>query len=280
MRKLSRFERDVVMANGHLRLMQKIKILRNYPEILFSDFGKRRRFSAEWQDYVDSVLRDELSRNFLGTSNTYAAMRTGVVPMGTAAHELFMIIAGITEETGDWLTVATRQVLKDWREEFGWGLAIFLPDTFGSDHFFRLLTPEDLKDWKGFRWDSGDPFEFGDKVIALYERHGIDPKEKLLIPSDGLELETILRLHNYFNGRIKMSYGWGTNLTNDLMDNVWRDDYWYGPLSLVVKPASANGRGLVKLSDNLAKAIGAPADVERYKRAAGYKVTENVECVY
>jgi nicotinate phosphoribosyltransferase len=178
------------------------------------------------------------------------------------------------------VSASQREVLDGWWQEYAWGLSVFLPDTFGTDFFLKNLTHEELKEWKGFRWDSGDPIAFGDRIIALYEQHGIDAKEKLLIPSDGLDLAAIFKLHDHFNGRIKMSYGWGTNLTNDLFDSTWHGDRWYGPLSLVVKPVTANGHRLVKLSDNLAKATGTDDDVERYKHAAGYTKADYVETVY
>jgi nicotinate phosphoribosyltransferase len=282
MKPLTWFERDVVYANGRTRLMQKIKTLREHPGIRFSDFGSRRRFSGEWQAYVDEVLRDELPSQFLGTSNTYLANRTGVIPMGTSAHELQMVVAGLHDGSGDddWLRKAQCEVTEGWWKEYGEGLSIFLPDTFGSAFFLENLTRKDLLEWKGFRQDSKDPFEFGETILAEYQNHDIDAKEKLLIPSDGLTLPVILELEDRFAGRIKVSYGWGTNLTNDLFDNVWQNGLWYGPLSLVVKPIRANGNSLVKLSDNLAKATGNPEDVERYKVAAGYTNTDRVECVY
>ena len=107
-------------------------------------------------------------------------------------------------------------------------------------------------------------------MIAQYRAIGVDPGEKMLVPSDALDLPVILEAQARFGGRIRVSYGWGTGLTNDLLDNQMVDGFWFGPMSLVVKATRANGRGLVKLSDNPAKAIGSPSDVERYKRAAGY----------
>jgi nicotinate phosphoribosyltransferase len=278
LRGLSKFEREAIHAEGVHRLRDKIRILRDRPDVHFSDFGTRRRFSGAWQHYIDETLRDELNRGefqgqFLGTSNTYAAMTTGVVPMGTAAHELPMIIAG-TLDQGDadpaWLRRAQRQVIDDWWEQYGWGLSIFLPDTFGTDFFFTVVTEDDLRRWKGVRWDSGDLFAFGERVIRAYKQVGVDPSEKMLVPSDALDLPVILEAHERFGGRMRVSYGWGTGLTNDLLDNVMIGDRWFGPMSLVVKPTRANGRGLVKLSDNPAKATGEPGDVERYKRAAAY----------
>ena len=279
LRTLSKFEREAIFAEGVRRLREKIQVLRSRPEIVFSDFGTRRRFSGSWQHYIVETLTQELNGGspqgqFLGTSNTYAAMTAGVVPMGTAAHELPMVLAGIHDRGDadpDWLRGAQRQVIDDWWEQYDWGLSIFLPDTFGTDFFFTVVTPSDLERWKGVRWDSGDLFDFGERVIRAYQAAGVEPKEKMLVASDALDLPVILEADERLGSRIRMSYGWGTGLTNDLLDNVMVGDRWFGPMSLVVKPTRANGRGLVKLSDNPAKAVGDPSDVERYKRAAAYR---------
>jgi nicotinate phosphoribosyltransferase len=288
LRGLTKFEREAIHAEGVRRLRDKIAVLRARPDILFSDFGTRRRFSAAWQHYVDETLRQELNDGsftgqFLGTSNTYAAMTTGLVPMGTSAHELPMIIAGVLdpgEPDPDWLRLAQRQVIDDWWEQYGWGLSIFLPDTFGTELFFAVVTHDDLRRWKGFRWDSGDLFEFGDRIIRAYDTIGIDAREKMLVASDALDLPVILEAQQHFDGRVRMTYGWGTGLTNDLLDGVMIGDRWFGPMSLVVKPTRANGRRLVKLSDNPRKAVGEPEDVERYKRAADYQEHRATELKY
>ena len=285
LRALSAPERDAIAAEGVNRLQQKIAVLRARPDILFSDFGTRRRFSGEWQRFIVRTLAAELNGGerqgaFLGTSNTHAAMEAGVVPMGTSAHELPMVIAGMLdhdEEDPAWLRQAQRQVIDDWWEQYGWGLSIFLPDTFGSDFFFTVVTADDLRRWKGVRWDSGDLSTFAERVIREYENAGVDPREKILVASDALDLPVILEAQARFGGQLRMTYGWGTGLTNDLLDGVMVGDRWFGPMSLVVKPTRANGRGLVKLSDNPAKAIGNPADVARYKRAAAYDELRNIE---
>jgi nicotinate phosphoribosyltransferase len=288
LRPLSRFERAAIHAEGIRRLRHKIAALRGRPDILFSDFGTRRRFSAAWQRVVDEALMEELNHGsadgpLLGTSNTYLAMTLGLVPMGTSAHEVPMIVAGMLD-AGDadpeWLRQAQRQVVDAWWEQYEWGLSIFLPDTFGTDFFLTVVTPDDLRRWKGFRWDSGDLREFGERVVAAYEQVGIDPREKMLVASDALELPAILDAQTHFADRIRMTYGWGTGLTNDLLDNVMVGDRWFGPMSLVVKPTHANGRGLVKLSDNPAKAVGRPEDVARYKRAASYRERPPVALKY
>jgi nicotinate phosphoribosyltransferase len=280
LKNLSRFERDVLYAQGRLRLMEKIRRLRQHPGITFSDFGTRRRFSGDWQYYIDEVLAAELPGQYLGTSNTHAAMETGVVPMGTSAHELPMILTGIINQTASSVRLAQRDVVNQWWQRYGHGLSIFLPDTYGSSYFLGMLDETDLKRWKGFRQDSGVPEEFGEMVISAYEQVGIDPKKKLVVWSDGLDIDRIIELHKKFDGRIKTSNGWGTSLTNDLWDKTRCNDLWYGPLSLVIKPVRANGKGLVKLSDNLEKAIGQPTDVARMKELCGYMNTYRETCTY
>ncbi|OHA04111.1 MAG: nicotinate phosphoribosyltransferase [Candidatus Sungbacteria bacterium RIFCSPLOWO2_02_FULL_51_17] len=272
MKKMSAFERHLVYAEGMRRLGAKIKLLREHPGIRFSDFGTRRRFSRAWQDYVVGVLSRELGGaggQFVGTSNVHLAMKYGLTPIGTSAHEMYMVMSGIMHGSDDDIRASHNKVLQCWWTEFGWGLSIALTDTYGTPFFFTDMTPEQARNWKGLRQDSGDPFDFGECAIAFYTGLGIDPKEKMIVFSDGLDVETIMALFERFNGRIKVTFGWGTDLTNDL---------GFGSLSLVVKAVEACGHGLVKLSDNLAKAIGALDDVERFKRIFGHTATFNQTC--
>jgi nicotinate phosphoribosyltransferase len=261
MKPLSRFEKDLAFARGRMRLAEKIRVLRTKPEISFIEFGTRRRFSRYWQHYVDRILAEELPAQFLGTSSTESAMLHGLVPMGTSAHELNMVMSGIMHDSDDLIRASHNRVLQDWWDLYGWGLSVAVTDTYGSEFFFRDMEESQARAWKGLRHDSGDPFEFGEKAIQFYQGHGIDPKEKLLIFSDGLDLETILALSRRFHGRVKLSFGWGTNLTNDL---------GFEPISIVVKAIEANGHRTVKLSDNLAKATGSREDIERFKRIFGH----------
>lgn len=262
MRKLSTFEKDLVYAEGKMRLANKIRVLREHPQIEFVDFGTRRRFSREWQYYVDRTLAEELPEQFPGTSATESALRHGLVPMGTSAHELYMVMSSIMNESDDRIRASHNQVLKDWWELYGWGLSVAVTDTYGSEFFFRDMTASQARAWKGLRHDSGDPLEFGERAIRFYEDHGIDPKEKLVIFSDGLELDTILGLSERFHGRVKLSFGWGTNLTNDM---------GFDPIAIVVKAVEACGIRTVKLTDNLAKATGSKEDIERFKRIFGHR---------
>lgn len=272
MRKMSRFEREKVYAEGIKRLAEKIEILKKRPDITFTDFGTRRRFSREWQDYVVQTLANELpSTQFLGTSNTYLAMKHGLLPMGTSAHEMDMAYSGIFYGSDEEIRASHNKNLRDWWEEYGWGLSIALTDTYGTDFFFSDMAPEQARDWKGLRQDSGDPFVFVDKALVFYQKCGVDPRQKLIVFSDGLDIGTIVKLADYCKGKVKATFGWGTNLTNDL---------GFPTLSLVVKLMEANGHGTVKLSDNLAKALGKPEDVERFKHIFGYAGTYEEECKY
>jgi nicotinate phosphoribosyltransferase len=184
---------------------------------------------------------------------------------------MYMVMAGIMHDNDDTIRASHNRILQEWWEEYGWGLSIALTDTYGSAFFFHDMTAEQARNWKGLRQDSGDPIAFGEAAIGFYQRHGIDPHDKLLIFSDGLDLGTILKLADHFAGRIRISFGWGTNLTNDL---------GFGALSLVIKAVEANGQRAVKLSDNLAKATGEPPDIARFKRIFGYTVTTYTECTY
>ncbi len=284
MKGLSRFERELVFAEGRMRLARKIRALRQYidevrasgaadddPVITIVDFGTRRRFSFGWQREMVQTLAEELPQQFRGTSNVKLAADHNLLPMGTSPHEPQMIMAAIVGDDDEAVMASQQRFLDEWWDEYGWGLSIALPDTFGSDFFFRTARPDFARNWKGLRWDSGDAIDFGERAIRFYKDHGVDSREKLLIPSDGLEVDSIVKLARNFRGRITTSFGWGTNLTNDL---------GFKALSIVIKAMSANGRGTVKLSDNLAKATGRPEDIKRYKRIFGYTNAWREECRY
>jgi len=263
---------DAAWAEGVRRLEQKIALVKAQPQIVFSDFGTRRRFSRAWHDTLVQKLRAEVPQSqFIGTSNVYFARKYSLAPIGTMAHEMFMVMSGVMHDTDETIYSSHNRVLQDWWDYYGFDLSIALTDTYGSDFFFRDLLPEQARNWKGLRQDSGDPIVFGEKVIRFYESRGIDPREKLIVFSDGLDTESIYRLTEHFSGRIKIAFGWGTNLTNDL---------GFGALSLVVKVVESCGHGTVKLSDNLAKAIGTPEDIERFKRIFGFTSTLFETCRY
>lgn len=269
MKNASRFQKETLFSEGKIRLARKISLLKQHPLITFTDFGTRRRFSRDWQRYVVEVLAEEMPGQFIGTSNTKLAMDFGLLPMGTSAHELDMVMSGVMHGSDDEIRESHQKMLREWWDLYGQGLSIALTDTYGTDFFFRDFTVDQARQWKGLRQDSGDPIAFGEKAIEYYKGKWANPKEKLLIFSDGLDTETIIKIFKHFHDRIKVSFGWGTNLTNDLRLIA---------LSLVVKVTESNGHGTVKLSDNLAKAMGRPEDVERFKRIFGYTGAEYTEC--
>ncbi len=258
------------MNEGQRRLNSKIQMLMLKPAIQISDFGARRRFSRIWQEVVVENLAKKIPNQFLGTSNVFLAKKFGLRPIGTFAHELYMVLSRIYKSDEE-IRDSHNIVLQVWWQEYGEPLSIALTDTYGTDFFFRDFTPEQARAWKGLRQDSGDPFAFGEKAIVFYKKFGIDPKTKIIVFSDGLDLDTIIRLYNQFDRRIQIAFGWGTNLTNDVGERA---------LSLVVKVSESCGHGTVKLSDNLAKAMGSPKDIERFKKIFGYKGNYQEECQY
>ncbi len=263
---------DAAWAEGVRRLERKIALVKAQPQIVFSDFGTRRRFSLAWHDTLMRKLCAEVPQNqCMGTSNVYFSRKYSLAPIGTMAHEMFMVMSGVMYDTDETIYASHNRVLQDWWDYYGFDLSIALTDTYGSDFFFRDLSCEQARNWKGVRQDSGDPVAFGEKAIRFYESRGIDPREKLIVFSDGLDIEGIYRLTEHFAGRVRIAFGWGTNLTNDL---------GFGALSLVVKVVESCGHGTVKLSDNLAKAIGTPEDIERFKRIFGYTGTLFESCRY
>jgi nicotinate phosphoribosyltransferase len=164
------------------------------------------------------------------------------------------------------LRQAPYRVLADWHEEHEGNLRIILPDTYGTEGFLAN-APDWLAGWTGIRIDSGDPVEGAETAIAWWTERGEDPRQKLIIFSDGLDADVIIDLQRRFAGRAKVSFGWGTLLTNDFRGLVPGDAL--APFSLVCKAVSANGRPTVKLSDNPNKAMGPENEIERYKRVFG-----------
>jgi nicotinate phosphoribosyltransferase len=262
LREMGKFELQVLYARAMARVWEKTMALKALAPIRIADFGTRRRHSFLWQDWCVQALMEGLGENFLGTSNCLIAMRREVEAIGTNAHELPMVYAALAG-TDEALARAPYDVLADWQQEYGPNLRILLPDTFGTPHFLEH-APDWVDEWTGVRIDSGDPFEMGDYVIDWWRRRGQDPTQKRTIFSDGLDVPLIEKLHRHFSGRTLIGYGWGTLLTNDFRG--FGPDGRLDPFSLVCKVSAANGRETVKLSDNPAKAMGPPAEVERYKR--------------
>ncbi|EKF16844.1 nicotinate phosphoribosyltransferase [Nitratireductor pacificus] len=267
MRSLGPFALDVLYARAKAKVWSKVERLRKLPDIKISDFGTRRRHSFLWQRWCVEALKEGIGEAFTGTSNVLLAMDTDLEALGTNAHELPMVLAALANSEEE-LRAAPYRVLEDWQSYYGGNLLIVLPDAFGTESFLRD-APGWVADWTGFRPDSAPPIEGGERIIEFWRRHGKDPRDKMLIFSDGLDVETIEEAYRHFDGKVRMAFGWGTNLTNDFEDCAPREVQGLKAISLVCKVSEANGRPAVKLSDNPEKATGDPAEIKRYIEVFG-----------
>jgi nicotinate phosphoribosyltransferase len=291
LREKSEFSLDILYARAKANLWSKIERLRGVPGLRIADFGTRRRHSFLWQEYVVKAMRDTLGPIFTGSSNTYLAYKHDLEAIGTNAHELPMALAAMAANDTE-LKASQYRVLDLWQSTYQKALLIMLPDTFGTTQFLAD-APDWVTDWTGQRMDSKDPFTAGDEYIAWLRQRGRDPAKKLIIASDGLDVDDILDLHAHFSGeiqsglakedfrgaadfldtskwlpqrKIRFSSGWGTLLTNDFRGCDPDGNVGFDPISLVCKLTEANGRPAVKLSDNYAKAMGPAEEVQRYRR--------------
>jgi len=275
LRGMGKFELQVLYARAMARLWEKIERLRAIDGLRIADFGTRRRHGFLWQDWCVQAMREGLGGAFIGTSNCRIAMKSDIEAIGTNAHELPMVYAALAESDAE-LAQAPYQVLADWHEEHDGNLRIILPDTYGTEGFLAR-APDWLTGWTGIRIDSGDPASGAEAAIRWWQSRGEDPREKLVIFSDGLDVDRIEELHARFVGRVKVSFGWGTMLTNDFRGLVAGDRL--APFSLVCKAVSANGRPTVKLSDNPNKAMGPADQVDRYKRVFGVGAQDALDVI-
>ena len=243
-------------AEGSRRLNEKIALLQQRPDITVSDFGTRRRFGYDWHQHVVERMAEELPDTFAGTSNIHLARELGLKPIGTFAHELPMVYAALADKDGDNTLNGHNQVLQDWENVYHGDLSTALTDTFTTDFFFKDFTPEQAASWRGMRHDSGDPVAFGEKVIQFYRELGIDPLEKTIVFSDGLDIQTIIQLADHFKDRIGVTFGWGTTLTNDL--GLKANNF-------VMKATAVDGVPTVKLSDVEGKHTGPAEKIAEYQ---------------
>ena len=229
----------------------------------FAEFGCRRRLSREWQDYV---LHELLKvGNCVGTSNVYLAMKYGIKPIGTYAHEYVQMYQGVE---GVQLAHTNKMAMQEWFEEYKGDNGTALTDTLGTDLFLRDFDWLQATCYTGVRHDSGDPIEWGEKLIAHYQKLGIDPKTKTLLFSDSLDFDKAQAIYDHFKDRINVSFGIGTFLTNDTAVDA---------LNIVIKLQYVNGHPVAKLSDNPAKAMCQDADyVEYLRNAVDYRLKEGI----
>jgi nicotinate phosphoribosyltransferase len=232
------------IAEGERRLAKKIEQLNAVPDPAFriADYGTRRRFSRDWQRHVVAELHAGIGQKFVGTSNVQFALEQGLTPLGTMAHEYLQACQAVGPRLRDSQVFA----FNTWAREYRGDLGIALSDVFGMDAFLRDFDLFFCKLFDGVRHDSGDPFEWGEKLIAHYQKMRIDPRSKTMVFSDSLNVPLAIRLFEYFRGRTQMAFGIGTNLTNDL---------GYDPLSIVIKMTRCNGQPVAKISDEPSKAM-------------------------
>ena len=236
LREMGKFELQVLYARAMTKLWEKIGDLKNLDNLSIADFGTRRRHSFLWQDWCVQAMQEGLGSNFTGTSNCLIAMRREVEAIGTNAHELPMVYAALAQTDAE-LAQAPYKVFQDWQEEHDGNLLILLPDTYGSKNFLTD-APEWMNKWTGIRVDSGDPGTGAKLAIDWWKTRGENPKNKLLIFSDGLDVPKIIELNNKFSNQTKVAFGWGTLMTNDFRGLV--SDSSLDPFSLVCKAISAD----------------------------------------
>ncbi|TCV00664.1 nicotinate phosphoribosyltransferase [Paracandidimonas soli] len=224
---------------GRKRLQSKMQLVLDDPALAdfrVADYGTRRRFSKKWHEEVVITMKSQMGMHFAGTSNVWLAMKHGVTPLGTMAHEYLQACQALGPRLRDSQVFA----LEVWAKEYRGDLGIALSDVYGMDAFLRDFDMYFCKLFDGARHDSGDPFVWGERLLAHYEKHRADPRTKTLVFSDGLTIPKAIELAKRFAGRCKVSFGIGTNLTNDL---------GHEPLQIVMKMVRCNGQPVAKVSD-------------------------------
>jgi nicotinate phosphoribosyltransferase len=254
------------LAEGRARIEEKVSTIKQAnvsAAYNITDFGTRRRFSRAWQCEVVKTLQAQLPDHFVGTSNVKLAMQFGLKPIGTMAHEYFQAYQAL----GRRLVDSQKDALQSWANEYRGNLGIALSDIVGIDAFLRDFDLYFCKLFDGVRHDSGDPFTWGDKVLAHYEANGIDTHTKSLVFSDNLTIPKTLALFNYFHERAQLGFGIGTNLTNDL---------GYKPLSIVIKMTRCNEQPVAKISDEPNKIICDDPSYLKYLRHV-FKLEDDID---
>ncbi|MBK0368883.1 nicotinate phosphoribosyltransferase [Flavobacterium agrisoli] len=251
----------VRVSDEEVKRITKEKI-QNYNalEVVILEFGTRRRHSYAVHQIVNETLEEFGAKSFLGTSNVHLSMLLNRKPSGTHAHEWFMFHAS---QYG--FKVANAVSLENWTKVYEGDLGIALTDTYTTDVFLEQFNKKYSKLFDGVRHDSGDPIEFAKKTIAHYEKMGIDPKSKIIVFSDGLNMDKVKVIADYCRGKIKMSFGIGTNFSNDV---------GLKPMNMVIKlvetkPENSHWEGVVKLSDEKNKHTGTPKMIALAQQVLG-----------
>lgn len=231
--------KEPAWEEGRRRLQSKMQLVTDDPALAdfrVAEYGTRRRFSKQWHEEVVITMKEQMAPNFAGTSNVYFAMTHGVTPLGTMGHEYLQACQALGPRLRDSQVFA----LEVWAKEYRGDLGIALSDVYGMDAFLRDFDMYFCKLFDGARHDSGDPFVWGERLLAHYTANRADTRTKTLVFSDALTIPRAIELAQRFAGRCKVSFGIGTNLTNDL---------GHEPLQIVMKMVRCNGQPVAKVSD-------------------------------
>lgn len=257
------YDYDTLFESAKRKLEEKIQKIENGEYTFkFAEFGCRRRLSREWQEYMvhEFITR---TQSCVGTSNVYLAKKFKIKPIGTYAHEFVQMYQGFSEIP---LAYTNHYALEDWIAEYKGDNGIALTDTLTTDLFLLDFDLLHASSYKGVRHDSGDPYEWGEKIIAHYEKFGIDPKTKTLLFSDSLDFDKAQKIYDYFKDRVIVSFGIGTYCSNDTDVE---------PLNIVIKLQAVNGRPVAKLSDVPGKTMCLDDNYLNYLRSAvEYRISE------
>ena len=250
------FDYEKLLKSAQERLNKKIRAFNDGTyTFTFAEFGCRRRLSREWEDVVVKRLATE-TRNCAGTSNVYLAKKHNLKPIGTYAHEFVQMYQGIDSIP---LAYTNHYAMQDWYDEYDGDNGTALTDTVTTDLFLLDFNRSMVNNYSGVRHDSGDPYEWGEKIIAHYEKYGVDPRTKQLLFSDSLSFDKAQALYDHFRDRSKVSFGIGTFCSNDTCEEA---------LNIVIKLQYVNGRPVAKLSDNPEKAMCMENDYLAYLKSS------------
>ena len=237
------YDYETLRASAEERLNQKLKAFQDgIYTFKFAEFGCRRRLSREWEDVVVHRLMTE-TNNCVGTSNVYLAKKYNITPIGTYAHEFVQMYQGIDSIP---LAYTNHYAMADWYDEYRGDNGTALTDTITTDLFLLDFNHSMVNNYTGVRHDSGDPYEWGEKILAHYNKYGVDTRTKQLLFSDSLDFDRSQKLYEYFRDRVRVSFGIGTFCSNDTCEPA---------LNIVIKLQYVNGRPVAKLSDTPSKAM-------------------------
>ena len=255
------YDYEVLLASARERLDQKIKDFNDGKYTFrFAEFGCRRRLSREWEDEVVRRLATE-TENCVGTSNVYLARKYNLIPIGTYAHEFVQMYQGIDSIP---LAYTNHYAMEDWYNEYKGDNGTALTDTITTDLFLLDFNRAMVNNFSGVRHDSGDPYEWGEKMIAHFKKYGKNTMHKTLLFSDGLDFDRAQALYDYFRDRVQVTFGIGTFCSNDTCETA---------LNIVIKLQYVNGRAVAKLSDTPGKAMCMDEEYLEYlKRSVAFRI--------